>query len=86
MAEKINMKFEDYEICPSGSYSFIRAVRNNNSRQELTLYGNGGWRPFGQSNLDQAIVAYMDCFCQLENRLKSYFPSVFFIFFILLLL
>lgn len=75
MAEKINMKFDDYEICPCGSYSFINAICGSN-KQELMLYGNGGWRPFGQSNLDQAIVAYMECFCQLEIRLKSHFPLV----------
>lgn len=76
LAEKINMKFDGYEICPCGSYSFINVINSKNIKKELMLYGNGGWRPFGQSNLDQAIVAYIECFCQLENCLKSHFPLV----------
>jgi len=43
--------------------------------EELPLYGTGGWRPFGQPALDQALVAFLDCFCQLESALRARFPA-----------
>ncbi|KAI1733198.1 autophagy protein apg6 domain-containing protein [Ditylenchus destructor] len=75
IAEKMGMKFTDYEIFPCGSYSFIRAHRPDGKTEDLPLYGSGGWRPFGQPALDQAIVAYCECFSQVEARLKAKFPS-----------
>lgn len=75
IAEKLSMKFTDYEIFPCGSYSFIRAHRPDGKTEDLPLYGSGGWRPFGQPALDQAIVAYCECFSEIENRLKAKFPS-----------
>uniref|UniRef100_A0A914DSZ7 Atg6 BARA domain-containing protein n=1 Tax=Acrobeloides nanus TaxID=290746 RepID=A0A914DSZ7_9BILA len=62
-----------------GSHSFIRAHRPDSSKpEELPLYGNGGgWKPFGhqQAALDKGIVAYVECFCQLEAFIKKRFPS-----------
>uniref|UniRef100_A0A915CPZ7 Uncharacterized protein n=1 Tax=Ditylenchus dipsaci TaxID=166011 RepID=A0A915CPZ7_9BILA len=75
MAEKLNMKFSGYEVFPCASHSFIRAQRAAGKIEDLPLYGSGGWRPFGQPALDQALVAYLECFCQLETRLKAKYPS-----------
>ncbi|KAH7731054.1 Autophagy protein Apg6 containing protein [Aphelenchoides avenae] len=74
MAEYLELAFNDYEIVPCGSHSFIRLRTSGEKSEELPLYGTGGWRPFGQSALDQGIAAYLDCFRQFESRLKSYFP------------
>lgn len=79
LAERLEMKFQSYEMFPCGSYSFIRVTRPGGKSEDLPLYGSGGWRPFGQTALDQAIVAYLDCFCQLENVLKTKFPPVKFL-------
>lgn len=73
----MDFKFSNYEIVPCGSTSLILARRSNNKIDELPLYGSGGWRPFGQPLLDQTLVAYMDCFCQLEAHLKTFFQPVF---------
>lgn len=81
----MEIKFTNYEIIPSGSNSLIRVQRSNNKIEELPLYGCGGWRPFGQPLLDQAIVAYMDCFCQLEAQLKTHFQPVNFCLFFFLM-
>jgi len=74
ISERFNMKFTGYTIVPCGSYSFIRTERQSGKTEELPLYGSGPWqRPFGQPSIDQAIVALVDCFSQIENKLKSHF-------------
>lgn len=90
IAERLGMEFIGYELVPCGNSSFIRVHKQQsdqqtnrqsgsktelNSMEELPLYGSGGWRPFGQAPLDKALVAFMDCFIQVEQRLKQYFPT-----------
>jgi len=75
IAERLGIHFTDYEIVPCASFSFIRARRSSGKVDELPLYGSGGWRPFGQSALDQALVAYMECFAHVEQHLRQYFPE-----------
>nr|CAD2202736.1 unnamed protein product [Meloidogyne enterolobii] len=77
IAERLGIEFVGYELVPFGSCSFIRSLRKENSDkiEELPLYGSGGWRPFGQPALDKALIAFMDCFIQVEKRLKQHFPG-----------
>nr|CAD2168288.1 unnamed protein product [Meloidogyne enterolobii] len=77
IAERLGIEFVGYELVPFGSCSFIRSLRKDNSDkiEELPLYGSGGWRPFGQPALDKALIAFMDCFIQVEKRLKQHFPG-----------
>ncbi|KAI3416366.1 autophagy protein 6, variant 2 [Globodera pallida] len=82
IAERLDFEFVSYELVPCGSTSAIRILPKNgtttapiSTAEELPLYGSGGWRPFGQQALDKALVAFMDCVCQVEQRLKQYFPS-----------
>ncbi|CAD5219520.1 unnamed protein product [Bursaphelenchus okinawaensis] len=74
MCRHVNLKLENYEIVPFGSHSIIRHFKGNKT-EEYQLYGSGSWRPFGLSTLDHGIVALVDCFCQLENKLKEKFPK-----------
>nr|CAD2206844.1 unnamed protein product [Meloidogyne enterolobii] len=77
IAERLGIEFVGYELVPFGSCSFIRSLQKQNSDkiEELPLYGSGGWRPFGQPALDKALIAFMDCFIQVEKRLKQHFPG-----------
>jgi hypothetical protein len=69
--------FGDYQLVPCASHSFIRVTRTPGDKlEELPMYGAGGWRPFGQTGLDQALVAFLDCLSQVERQLRTYYPSV----------
>ncbi|CAD5226258.1 unnamed protein product [Bursaphelenchus xylophilus] len=74
MCRHVSLKLENYEIVPFGSHSIIRHLKGSKV-EEYQLYGSGSWRPFGLSTLDHGIVAFVDCFCQLENKLKENFPK-----------
>uniref|UniRef100_A0A183BZF3 BZIP domain-containing protein n=1 Tax=Globodera pallida TaxID=36090 RepID=A0A183BZF3_GLOPA len=78
IAERLDFEFVSYELVPCGSTSAIRILPKNgtttapiSTAEELPLYGSGGWRPFGQQALDKALVAFMDCVCQLPSRNSS---------------
>uniref|UniRef100_F1L1E5 Beclin-1-like protein n=1 Tax=Ascaris suum TaxID=6253 RepID=F1L1E5_ASCSU len=58
----------DYEIFPMGNYSFIRVLATG---AELPLYGSGGFKPFGQKKFDEAICAFLNCFCQWQTHIES---------------
>lgn len=80
IAMKLNMTFTGYELVPCGNASFIRVTKpqtlsNGTRSEELPFFGSGGWRPFGQPALDKGLIAFMDCFLQVEQRLKQYFPA-----------
>jgi beclin 1 len=70
----LDLVFTDYDIIPCGSHSFLKA-KNGGDKDELPLYGNGGWRPFGQAALDQGIVAFMECFREFEAKIKTHFQA-----------
>jgi hypothetical protein len=76
MCRHVNLTLSGYEIVPCGSHSFIRVTKPDKKVVECRLYGTGSWKPFGDAQLDQGIVAYVKCFCQLETKLKEIFPKV----------
>lgn len=61
-------QLEDYKIFPMGNHSFIRVLATG---EDLPLYGGGGFKPFGQKNFDEAISAYVKCFCQLQKYIEA---------------
>ncbi|KAI6187131.1 Autophagy protein Apg6 [Aphelenchoides besseyi] len=75
MCQHANLKLERTEIVPCGSHSFIRVTKPDKKVVECRLYGMGPWKPFGNAQLDQGIMAFVDCFLQLESRLKELFPA-----------
>ncbi|KAI6217566.1 Beclin-1-like protein [Aphelenchoides fujianensis] len=75
MCQHANLKLERHEIVPCGSHSFIRVTKPDRKVVECRLYGSGSWKPFGNAQLDQGILAFVDCFLQLEARLKELFPK-----------
>lgn len=76
MCQHVGLQLHGYEIVPFGSHSFIRHMKADGKQEEYQLYGTGSWRPFGLSSLDNGVVAFVDCFCQLEAKLKETFPKV----------
>lgn len=76
MCQHVGLKLQGFEVVPFGSHSFIRATKADGRTEEYQLYGTGSWRPFGLSSLDNGIVAFVECVCQLEARLKEKFPRV----------
>lgn len=70
LGEKVGAVFPDYEIDPRGNNSYIRRISGAKAI-EYPLFGNGGWKPFGQLNLDHAIVGLIHCFTQIESKLKE---------------
>lgn len=75
MCEHVCLKLEGYEIVPCGSHSFIRVIEPNKRVVEHRLHGKGSWKPFGDDQLDNGIVAYVRCFSQLEAKLKERFSN-----------
>lgn len=65
----------DYEIFPMGNYSFIRVLATG---AELPLYGSGGFKPFGQKKFDEAICAFLNCFCQWQTHIEVYLKITYF--------
>lgn len=72
MCRHFELTLEGYEIIPCGSHSFIRVIEpEKKTKVEHRLYGKGLWKPFGDEQLDQGIVSFVRCFCQLEAKLKE---------------
>ncbi|VDM41254.1 unnamed protein product [Toxocara canis] len=63
-----DFRLRDYEVFPMGNYSFIRVLA---SGVELPLYGSGGFKPFGHKKFDEAMCAFMNCFCQLQDHIEG---------------
>ncbi|VDK43338.1 unnamed protein product [Anisakis simplex] len=57
----------DYEIFPMGNHSFIRVLATG---LDLPLYGSGGFTPFGNKNLDEAMCAFVRCFRQWQDYIE----------------
>jgi hypothetical protein len=53
----------------------IRVNEPDKKAVEYRLHGKGSWKPFGDDQLDNGIVAYVRCFGQLEAKLKERFPN-----------
>jgi beclin 1 len=70
LGEKVGATFSEYEIDPRGNHSYIRRITGSKAI-EYPLFGNGGWKPFGQLNLDHAIVGLIYCIMQVEGKLKE---------------
>jgi beclin 1 len=70
LGEKVGATFSEYEIDPRGNNSYIRRITGSKAI-EYPLFGNGGWKPFGQLNLDHAIVGLIYCIMQVEGKLKE---------------
>ncbi|KAI6214089.1 Beclin-1-like protein [Aphelenchoides besseyi] len=68
MCQHANLKLERNEIVSCGSHSFIRVTKPDKKVVECRLYGTGPWKP--ESWL------FVDCFVQLETRLKELFPAM----------
>lgn len=75
MCQHVNLALEGYEVVPCGSHSMIRVIEPGKKVVEYRLHGKGSWKPFGDDQLDNGIVAYVRCFGQLEARLKERFPN-----------
>uniref|UniRef100_A0A0N5AYW3 Beclin-1-like protein n=1 Tax=Syphacia muris TaxID=451379 RepID=A0A0N5AYW3_9BILA len=62
-------ELDDYKIFPMGNHSFIRVLATG---EDLPLYGSGGFKPFGQKNFDEAIIAYVKCFRHLQKHIEEH--------------
>uniref|UniRef100_A0A7E4W6P8 APG6 domain-containing protein n=2 Tax=Panagrellus redivivus TaxID=6233 RepID=A0A7E4W6P8_PANRE len=70
LSERVGIIFTDYEIVPRGNNSAIRRLSGTKT-VEYPLHGSGGWKPFGQSQLDHAIVGLLQCLIQIEAKLRE---------------
>ncbi|KAE9553770.1 hypothetical protein FO519_002991 [Halicephalobus sp. NKZ332] len=82
LADRIGVVFTDYELDPRGNSSYVRRL-SGTKPTEYPLFGQGGWKPFGQIQLDHAIkdllMYRMDGDRIIENespyRIKMQFNS-----------
>ncbi|KRY77738.1 Beclin-1-like protein [Trichinella pseudospiralis] len=68
LIKKAGLKLERYELVPFANYSYLVCLQ---SGKELRLYTDGGVKFNWHPRFDQAIVAFVDCLCQLEQRIRQ---------------
>lgn len=68
IARKLNFTFDRYKIVPFGNHSYIEVLADH---RELPLYGTGGFRFFWDTKFDQAMVAFLDCLHQFQQRVEK---------------
>ncbi|KRY14815.1 Beclin-1-like protein [Trichinella patagoniensis] len=68
LVKKAGLKLERYELVPFANYSYLVCLQ---SGKELRLYTDGGVKFNWHPRFDQAIVAFVDCLCQLEQRIRQ---------------
>ncbi|KRX99262.1 Beclin-1-like protein [Trichinella pseudospiralis] len=68
LRRKAGLKLERYELVPFANYSYLVCLQ---SGKELRLYTDGGVKFNWHPRFDQAIVAFVDCLCQLEQRIRQ---------------
>ncbi|KAJ8972344.1 hypothetical protein NQ317_008754 [Molorchus minor] len=67
LARKINLTFERYRVVPYGNHSYIEVLSD---QKELPLYGTGGFRFLWDTKFDNAMVAFLDCLQQFQEKVE----------------
>ncbi|XP_037072612.1 beclin-1-like protein [Pollicipes pollicipes] len=68
LARKIGLQFSKYKIVPFGNHSYIQVLSDG---RELPLYGAGGFKFIWNPKFDAAMVAFLECLQELQEKIES---------------
>jgi beclin 1 len=69
MASKLKYRFSRYRLVPNGSSSRLEKI--DDSKTSLQLSAFGGFKLFGDSKFDVAMVAFLDCLQQFKSHVEA---------------
>ena len=69
LARVAGIRFERCKLVPYGNQSFVEVL--DGKRRILPLYSTSGLRLFTDSKFDGAMVAFLDCLCQLKEHIEG---------------
>ncbi|KAF0293328.1 Beclin-1-like protein [Amphibalanus amphitrite] len=68
LARKIGLQFSKYKIVPFGNHSYVQVLADG---RELPLYGAGGFKFIWNPKFDAAMVAFLECLQELQEKIES---------------
>lgn len=69
LAKKIGLTFERYRLVPYGNQSYVEVL--GDKPKVLPLYCYGGFKFWGDTKFDQAMVGFLDCLQQFKEKIED---------------
>ncbi|KJH49252.1 autophagy protein Apg6 [Dictyocaulus viviparus] len=74
LMKRVNVKQDNFKLITMGSHSSIEYKRSSGEEVKYALFASGSWKPFGNNNMDNGIMAYLQCYEVLRTALQKQNP------------